>query len=109
MIRSVLHLRPKAGLHQEVADLFERRRILARSLAMPGCLGVELGIARPGNDEILATALWESHEAYEGWLASGGRASDVAELLPMLADGPDSISPAVIFEVVLSASPSGVE
>lgn len=105
MIRSVLRLKPKAGRQHDVANLFERRGILARSLAMPGCLSVELGIATPGGDEILATALWASREAYAGWLASGGRADDVAELLPMLEDGPGAIGPAVIFDVVLSASP----
>jgi quinol monooxygenase YgiN len=109
MIRSVLRLKPKAGRHHDVVNLFERRRILARSLAIPGCLGGELGVAAPGNEEILATALWASYSAYEGWLASEGRANDVAELMPMLVDGPDAISPTAIFEIVLSDSPSTTE
>lgn len=106
MIRTILYFKAKPGLARDVANFFKQREIPARSLAMPGCLHVELGIAAPDGDEVVATALWASREAYEGWLASGGRANDVADLSLMLVDGPDAIGSAAIFEVLLSASPS---
>lgn len=105
MIRTILYMKAKPGLARDVANFFEQREILTRSLAMPGCLHVELGIAAPDGDDVVATALWASQEAYEGWLASGGRAKDVADLSLMLVDGPDAIGSAAIFEVLLSASP----
>ena len=70
VIRSVLYLEPKDGDYDAVVELFRREDLLGRALTQPGCLGSELHVPTSGSGPILVTALWESEDAYQGWVAN---------------------------------------
>ena len=70
MIRSVLYLEPKDGDYDAVVEFFRREDVLGRALSQRGCLGGELHVPTNGSGPILVTALWESEDAYQGWVTS---------------------------------------
>lgn len=107
MIRSMLNLRPKTGGSRALVRFFEERRIPARALAFPGCLGVEVQTLLPHGEEVVVTALWETLESYQAYLDSAGREEDVVRMLPLLADVPDAVGPARLYEIGTCAQPSG--
>ena len=99
MIRTTLHLSPLPGRADAVLALYAERRILARSLAGAGCLAVDISRARGVVDRLTVTGLWESDEAYRGWLDDPGRAADVDALLPLLRSEDGAFAPAEIADV----------
>ncbi len=87
MIRTRLTLTPRTGQTESVLELYRRRDVLARSLAVPGCVEVEISIPdrlQPGDERIEVAALWVDESAYEQWLRDPGRAADVAALRELL-------------------------
>ncbi|KQV40796.1 MULTISPECIES: antibiotic biosynthesis monooxygenase [unclassified Rhizobium] len=109
MIRSMLSLRPRTGASRALVRFFEERRIPERALAFPGCLGVEVQTLLPHGEEeeVVVTALWETLANYQAYLDSAGREEDVVHMLPLLADVPDAVGPARLYEIGACAQPSG--
>lgn len=106
MIRSMLNLRPKPGGSQALVRFFEERCIPVRALAFPGCLGVEVQILLPHGEEVAVTALWETLASYQVYLDSAGREEDMERMLPLLADVPDAVGPAKLYEISACAQPA---
>lgn len=111
MIRTTLHLAPMPGQADAVLALYAERRILARSLALVGCLAVDISRSRAVPDRVTVTALWESDEAYRGWLDDPGREADVQALRPLLLLEGGALGTAEIADVVdhrcAGADPAG--
>ena len=103
MIRSVLYLEPKDGDYDAVVELYRREDLLARALGQPGCLGSELHVPTSGSGPILVTALWESEDAYQGWVANPVRAAGAAPLARLLQSDLDASTRGETYAVVLSA------
>ena len=113
MIRTTLHLTPMPGQADAVLALYAERRILARSLALAGCLAVDISRSRAVSDRVTVTGLWESDRAYRGWLDDPGREADVQALRPLLLPDGGALGPAEIADVTdhgcagaLSAAPA---
>ena len=70
MIRSVLDLEPKDGDYDAVVEFFRREDVLGSALSQRGCLGGKLHVPTNGSGPILVTALWESADAYQGWVTT---------------------------------------
>jgi heme-degrading monooxygenase HmoA len=103
VIRSVLYLEPKDGDYDAVVDLYRRDDVLGQALRQPGCLGSELQVPTEGSGPILVTALWESEQAYEGWVHSPVRAAGTPALAELLDGGLDTSVRGATYRVVVTA------
>ena len=107
MIRSVLYLEPKDGDYGAVVELYRREDLLARALGQPGCLGSELHVPTSGSGPILVTALWQSEDAYQGWVMNPVRAAGAAPLARLLRGDLDESTRGETYTVVLTAGEAG--
>lgn len=49
-------------------DYYRRERVLEIAVEQPGCLAADIHVPVEEGDPLLVTALWETPEAYQGWL-----------------------------------------
>lgn len=103
MIRSLLYLEPKDGDAQPVVDFYRAHDVLGRAARHPGCLGSELQLPLTAGGPVLVTALWESREAYDGWVADPSRGAWAAELGALLSGELTADTRGSVFDVVLAA------
>lgn len=99
MIRSILRMTPREGRHDDVLAFYEEHGILARALGDEGCIALELQVRLPRRDQIVVTGLWRSAADYEAWVASSGRATEVARLRELLDPSAASLGAGEVFEV----------
>jgi len=107
VIRSVLYLEPKAGDYDAVVEFYRREDVLGRALSQPGCLGAELQVPTGGSGPILVTALWQSEDAYQGWVSNPVRAAGAAPLAMFLESDLDESTRGETYAVVLTAGEPG--
>ena len=84
MVRSVLYVRPRSGKADAVVEFYKQKRVLETALEQQGCLSAEIQVPLSANEPLLVTALWESGQAYQGWIDNPVRrsfAGDLAELV----------------------------
>ena len=84
MVRSVLYVRPRSGKTDAVVEYYKEKRVLETALEQQGCLAAEIQIPLDAEEPLLVTALWESGEAYQGWIDNPVRrtfAGDLGELV----------------------------
>jgi len=103
VIRSVLYLEPKDGDYDAVVGFFRREDVLGRALSQRGCLGGELHVPTNGSGPILVTALWESEDAYQGWVTSPVRMDTAEPLSRLLRSDLDASTRGETYTVVLTA------
>lgn len=96
MTRSVLLFSVLPGRRDEFVAGFQKLRVLQRASSQPGFRHGQLLVPDDASDEVLVTAVWESPEAYQGWLDNPVRAEIQAELGPLLAADPEPR----VFEVI---------
>jgi len=53
---------------EQVVDYYRRERVLEIAVEQPGCLAAEIQLPVVEGEPLLVTALWETPEAYQGWL-----------------------------------------
>ncbi len=106
MIRSILKLKPRQGETRALVRYFEEENIVGSALSVPGCLAVEVQTRLPDGGDVVVTALWSSIQSYEAWLSSQDRQRSGAGMLPLLADGGESIAPARLYRVEQSGRPT---
>ena len=111
MIRSVLYLEPTDGDYEAVVEFFRREDVLGRALSQPGCLGAEVQVPTNGSGPILVTALWESEDAYQGWVGSPVRTVTAEPLSKLLRSDLDASTRGETYTVVLTAGepPPGLD
>jgi heme-degrading monooxygenase HmoA len=108
MIRSILYLHPRGGDAQAVADLYRRAGVLETAVAQDGCLAAELQLPVDASGPVVVTALWDTPEAYQGWLDNPARASSSDELDELVEEPADnSLRQGDLYEVVLTAKAAG--
>lgn len=107
MIRSVLYLEPKDGARDAVVEFYRREDVLGRALSQPGCLGAELQVPTSGSGPILVTALWQSEDAYQGWVSNPVRAAGAAPLARFLESDLDESTRGETYAIVLTAGETG--
>lgn len=80
LIRSVLYVHVKSGKAAAVVDYYRRERVLETALTQPGCLAADIHVPLEEGKPLLVTALWQSPEAYQGWLDNPVRRTFSGEL-----------------------------
>jgi heme-degrading monooxygenase HmoA len=105
IVVSVLFLKPIGGDHSAIRKFFEQEQVLEHASRKPGFLGSKLHSPIRGGELTMVTALWESEDAYRGWVEDPWRAENAvhgAEVFEAMefAEGGGSL-----YEVVLSVSP----
>jgi len=100
VIRTLLHLRPRAADGTEIVDFYRRYRVLERAVEQDGCLGAELQLPTAGSGDVLVTALWRDADAYRGWLDNPARAEN-ADVLGSLVEDFDAGISGETYDVVL--------
>jgi quinol monooxygenase YgiN len=84
-------------------DFYRRNKILSRSLEQPGCLAADLQVAQDDPDAaILVTALWESPEAYQGWVDNPIRGQWAEELAELVEGGFGPSTKGGVYDVLIS-------
>jgi heme-degrading monooxygenase HmoA len=68
VVRSVLYVRPRSGKANAVVEFYKRKRVLETALEQPGCIATEIQVPLNAEEPLLVTALWQSAEAYQGWI-----------------------------------------
>jgi heme-degrading monooxygenase HmoA len=101
-VRSVLYLEPRGGDQEAIVDFYRENDILGRSIKEPGCLACELQVPRDGSGPILVTALWESPEAYQGWVDNPVRAELAAGLAELVEGGFGPSTKGGTYDVVIA-------
>jgi heme-degrading monooxygenase HmoA len=101
-VRSVLYLEPRGGDQGAIVDFYRGHDVLGRSIQQPGCLACELHVPRDGSGPILVTALWESPEAYQGWVDDPVRAEWAAALGELVEGGFGPSTKGGIYDVVIA-------
>ncbi len=96
--RTVLKLRPRPGLAEDVIELFRREGIIDRALLADGCHRVEIW---RGADELLVIGAWADAEAYQAWLENPSRDANNEELDALLVAPVAASSPGGLFELAL--------
>ncbi|WP_249021583.1 antibiotic biosynthesis monooxygenase [Conexibacter sp. S30A1] len=100
MIRSVLHLRPRAGRSTDIVDFYRRYHVLERASRQEGFISSELQLPIHGEGDVLVTALWRDADAYKGWLENPDRALHTDELAELVEDFHAGVS-GETYEIVL--------
>jgi heme-degrading monooxygenase HmoA len=90
MATSVLTLRCKPGLRDELLRRFDELGVLDAASTVPGYLSGERAPSPADPDEVVVTATWASPEAYDAWLADPRRPELSAAIEPLLAGEPQS-------------------
>lgn len=103
MIRSILYVHAKPGKITAVVEYYRRKRVLETSLEQPGCLAADIQVPVDADGPLLVTALWESSDAYQGWLGNPIRRLFSAELSELTEDDLGTTSGA-LYEVAHSVS-----
>ena len=96
--RSVLFLQPKPGMRDRLVEVFRRIDIPGNALQQAGCRSVEVHVSPDAAGPVLVTALWDSREAYDGWLANPWREYSGSELEPFL----EGESSGIVYDIVLA-------
>lgn len=107
MIRSVLYLRPKNNDAAALVQYYRNERILERAVNKPGCLEAQLHVPLAEGEPLIATALWESADAYQGWVGDPWRAASMGELNRLLEDELAGDVRGCLYEVALAVVRSG--
>lgn len=107
MIRSILYLQPRGGDAQAIADLYRREGILDTAVAQKGCLAAELQLPLDASGPVIVTALWDTPEAYQGWLDNPLRTTSSDELEQLIEQPDDSVPQGDLYEVVVTANAAG--
>jgi heme-degrading monooxygenase HmoA len=92
----VLYVVAKSGRSEDVVRFYKRERVLEKALEQSGCLSAEIQVSMERDAPILVTALWESADAYRGWLDNPVRESFASRLDELLDD---SVERGVLYEV----------
>lgn len=87
MVRSVLYVRPRSGKANAVVEYYKRKRVLETALEQPGCLAAEIQVPLDEDELLLVTALWQSAEAYQGWIDNPVRRTFATELDELVDEG----------------------
>ena len=107
VVESVLFLKPVGGDHSAIQKFFEDEQILEHASRKPGFLGSELHVPINGGELTMVTALWESEDAYRGWVEDPWRAENatrhagVFEAMELAGGG------GLLYEVAISMKPVG--
>ena len=80
MVRSVLYVRPRSGKADAVVEYYKQKRVLETALEQQGCLAADILVPPDAEEPLLVTALWESGQAYQGWIDNPVRRTFAAEL-----------------------------
>jgi quinol monooxygenase YgiN len=96
--RSVLFLRAKPGMRDDLVAVFRRIDVPGNALEQRGCRSVEVQVPQDPDGPVLVTALWDDAEAYAGWLANPWREYSGKELEPYL----DGEYIGTVYEIVLA-------
>jgi heme-degrading monooxygenase HmoA len=107
VIRSVLYLEPKDGDYDALVEFFRREDVLGRALSQQGCIGGELQVPTTRSGPILVTALWESEDAYQGWVVSPVRAASTEPLARLLRSDLEESTRGETYTIVLTAGEAG--
>lgn len=87
MIRTLLELSAAPGRAADVCQTLEALGVLSEhARAQPGFLGGE--VLKGSDDLVVVIALWESVDAYQGWLDNPVRVGLVEALAPLLSSQP---------------------
>lgn len=92
MIRTFLHLDVKPGQRDDLISWYRESGALEKAVEYAGCMSTEMYPDAEDEDRLLVTALWESAEDYERWVAHPWRQSVTDEINQYLGEGvtPDS-------------------
>lgn len=82
-ILSVLYLYPKDDA-ETLLRHFKHERILERAASKPGCLAAQFHVPLEVGEPVLVTALWESPNAYQGWVDDPWRQAAAGRLNALL-------------------------
>lgn len=109
VIRTILRLRPKDEGGQALARFYQQELILERAVSTPGCLAAEIALPRDADDVVVVTAVWETLEAYHGWVNDPWRQRSAAMLSPLLTEDLPGTTSAEIYEVAHAVTPETVD
>lgn len=99
MIRTVLYLRPKNNDAKALARFYQQELVLERALSKPGCISAEIALPHDAGDPVMVTAVWESPEAYQGWIDDPWRQHSAAELSRLLGEELAGTASGLLYEV----------
>jgi heme-degrading monooxygenase HmoA len=106
VFESVLFLKPVGGDHRAIQRFFEEEQVLEHASRKPGFLGSELHLPVNGGELTMVTALWESEDAYRGWVEDQWRAENatrsagVFEAMELAGGG------GLLYEIAISVKPT---
>ncbi|WP_150461362.1 antibiotic biosynthesis monooxygenase family protein [Nesterenkonia ebinurensis] len=87
MIRTFLSLDVKPGQRDALIAWYKESGALEKAVEYAGCLSTELYPDAEDEDRLLVTALWESGEDYERWVAHPWRQSTTSQINQFLKEG----------------------
>ena len=103
-IRSLLVLEPRNGDYAALIDVFREQDILGKAVRLAGAWSAEVHLPVSRSGPVVVTAVWDSAEAYAGWLSHPVR----AEMNPTMARVVDldaqPVIPSGVYEVAVAAS-----
>lgn len=103
-IRSVLILQLRGADYAELVDYFREHDVLGKAVRHAGAWAAEVQLPIGGSGPVVVTALWDSAEAYQGWLTHPLRAEMGPAMERLVDDGPPPTLLSGLYEVVVSAS-----
>ena len=107
MVRSVLFLQARAGGHEAIERFFSDEQVLERAARTPGFIGAELQCPNDAGAPALVTALWESEQAYRGWVEDPWRAENAARAAEVFVPVEVERGGGEIYEVVRAVGSGG--
>jgi hypothetical protein len=103
-VRSCLLLQPRGGDYAAVIAFFHAQDVLGKAVRYAGAWSAELHQPLSGHGPLLVTALWDSADAYAGWLAHPVRAELGPAIAELVEDDPALTAASGLYRVVLAAS-----
>lgn len=104
MIRTFLHLDLKPGRRDDIIAWYKETRALERAVEEAGCISTEIYPDAEDENRLLVTALWNSAEDYDGWVANPWRQSSTDGINEFLAEGFTTESKGAVLESIHHAS-----
>jgi heme-degrading monooxygenase HmoA len=105
VVESVLFLKPIGGDHSAIQRFFEEEQVLEHASRKPGFLGSKLHSPIKGGELTMVTALWESEDAYRGWIEDPWRAENAAHAAEVFEAMEFAGGGGSLYEIVISVSP----
>jgi heme-degrading monooxygenase HmoA len=105
VVVSVLFLKPIGGEHSAIRKFFEEEQVLEHASRTPGFLGSKLHSPVKGGELTMVTALWESEDAYRGWVEDPWRAENAVRGTEVFEAMEFAQGGGSLYEIVLSVRP----